>query len=88
MNTGQTIKEILKRKGLKQKWLASKLDISGARLSQMLKRDMKFANVVQLCKAADIPIDDVVLSEALKKEKEMSLTTAKKSNPSQSDKVT
>lgn len=59
MKTGLIIKKILKDKGLKQKWLAQQLNISPARLSLMLDREISFDDAVKICNILGIPINEL-----------------------------
>lgn len=82
MTTGLLIKNILKKKGKKQKWLAEQLNIPTSSLSTMLKNDLKFSLVIKICEILQIELAEV-LEECEKNE--MSSTPAKKNNSSQSE---
>lgn len=70
MNSGQVIKDIMNERGIKQKWLATRLDIAPATLSTALTKCLSFEFVIKLCDILNISIDIVYEKYIQKKDTE------------------
>ena len=85
MNSGQIIKELIRERGLKQKWIANKLGIASPTLNEMLKKNLTFENVIQICQLINITLLEYY---ELYQQKRDVVTSAKNTTTSQSNKVT
>ena len=59
MNSGQIVKEVIEKNGIKQNWLASRLGIPASTLNTALKKEVPFDLLVDICEVLKIPINDI-----------------------------
>ena len=59
MNSGQIIKQIIEKNGIKQNWLAKKLEIPASTLNTALKKEVPFDLLVDICDVLKIPINEI-----------------------------
>jgi putative transcriptional regulator len=62
------IGEVLKRKGLKQKWLSEQLGMSTVTINTFVKnrRQPKIKTIIDLCRILDVDLNELIDSNPLK----------------------
>ena len=62
------LEKILLKKGLKQSWLAKKINKSPAELNRWVKGKVVpvYANMNKIAKALDVPVEDIFYKEGIK----------------------
>ena len=58
MNSGQILKMIIKDKGKKQKWLATKIGMPLSTMSNLLNKDIPFSLLLKICNLLEVPFNN------------------------------
>lgn len=59
MNSGLIIKNILQERGIKQSWIAKKLNIKKSTLNTQLSKELSCINLFKICELLKISPDEV-----------------------------
>ena len=59
MNSGVIIKDILLKRGIKQSWIASKLNIKKSTLNTQLSKELSCVNLFRICELLNISPEEV-----------------------------